>query len=93
VLAPGSRLRADLALEGELQSLLATPESHSSRASLGLVLLDLRPSPVRVLLQGEAAGTAPIEAAGPPGIARAGQTAVARLMTQVESRIAGALNS
>ena len=93
VLAPGSRLRADLALEGELLSLLATPQSHVSRASLGLVLLDLRPSPVRVLLQGEAAGAAPIETAGPPGIAQAGHAAVARLMMQVESRIAGALNS
>ena len=38
VLAPGSRARADLALEGELQSLLAMPAQGSSVAALGLVL-------------------------------------------------------
>jgi cholesterol transport system auxiliary component len=93
VLAPGSRLRADLALEGELLSLLATPATHVSRASLGLVLLDLRPSPVRVLLQADAAATAPIEAVGPPGLAQAGQAAVSRLMMLVERRITIALAS
>ena len=92
VLAPGSRLRADLALEGELLALLANPATGVSRAALGLVLLDLRPSPVRVLLQAEAAATAPIETPGPPGLARAGQVATTRLMAQVESRVASAIN-
>ncbi len=92
VLAPGSRLRADLALEGELLALLANPATGVSRAALGLVLLDLRPSPVRVLLQAEAAATAPIETPGPPGLARAGQAATTRLMAQVESRVASAIN-
>ncbi len=93
VLAPGSRLRADLALEGELLSLIARPAERVSRASLGLVLLDLRPSPVRVLLQAETAATAPLQGSDPPAVARAGQLALATAMGQVEARVAGALRA
>ena len=89
VLAPGSRLRADLALEGELLSLLAMPAQRISRASLGLVLLDLRPAAaVRALVQADVTASAPLDATDPPGIARAGQAAVALLMTRVEERLA-----
>ena len=91
VLAPGSRAHADLALEGELQSLLATPAQGSSRASLGMVLLDLRPSPVHVLLQADETAEAPLEGTTPPEIARSGRAAVARLMAAVELGVAGAL--
>ena len=91
VLAPGSRLRADLALEGELQSLLARPADRVSRVSLGLVLLDLRPSPAHVLLQAELAATAPLASNDPPLVAHAGQAAVASLMGAIEERVAAAL--
>ena len=91
VLAPGSRLRADLALEGELLTLVARTAERISRVSLGFTLLDLRPSPVRVLLQADGAATAPLDSTGAPAIARAGQAALATLMAQVEARIAAAI--
>ncbi len=91
VLAPGSRLRADVALEGELLALLARPADRVSRVSLGLVLLDLRPSPVRVLTQAELTATAPMGGPDAPAVARAGQAALASLMTLVEARVAAAV--
>ncbi|WP_158746831.1 ABC-type transport auxiliary lipoprotein family protein [Acidisphaera sp. L21] len=91
VLAPGSRARADLALEGELQSLLATPAQGSSRAALGLVLLDLRPSPVRVLLQADETAEAALTGTTPADIASSSRAAVARLIAGVEARLAGSL--
>ena len=65
VLAPGSRARADLALEGELQSLLALPAQGVVRAALGLVLLDLRPAPVKVLLQRDVTAEAALAGRAP----------------------------
>ena len=87
VLAPGSRARADLALEGELLSLLALPAQGVSRAALGLVLVDLQPAPARVLLQADATAAALLNGVGPPGIARSGQEALAALMAVVEARL------
>ena len=91
VLAPGSRLPADLAIEGELLSLLARPADRVSRASLGLVLLDLRPAPVRVLLQTEVTATAPLDTSDPPAVAHAGQAALASVMQIAEARIGAAI--
>ena len=91
VLAPGSRARADLALEGELQSLLALPAQGSSVAALGLVLINLQPAPIRVLLQADATAAAPLSGTTPPDIAAAGRDAVARLMAQIESKLAASL--
>ncbi len=89
VLAPGSRARADLALEGELLSLLALPAQGVSRAALGLVLIDLRPAPARVLLQADVTAAAPLGGSAPPDVARSGQAALAGLMAAVEARLAG----
>ena len=91
VLAPGSRARADLALEGELLSLLADPAAGGSRASLGLVLLDLRPATVKVLMQAEARGLAPLTGHAAPAIAAAGVAAVAQMIGAAEGRIAAAV--
>ena len=88
VLAPGSRARADLALEGELLSLLALPGQGITTASLGLVLLDLRPAPVRVLLQADVTAQAALAGGGPPAIAASGREAVAGLLAGVERRVA-----
>ena len=91
VLAPGSRARADLALEGELQSLLALPAQDTSRAALGIVLIDLAPSPTHILLQADETADAPLDVVMPPQVAASGRAAVARLMGRVEAAIAGAL--
>jgi cholesterol transport system auxiliary component len=51
VVAPGSRLNADLVLEGELNAFSADLSAGVARTSLALVLLDQRSSPIKVLLQ------------------------------------------
>ena len=91
ILAPGSRATADYALEGELLSLLAIPAQRVMRASLNVVLLDLRPTPVRILLQADETADALLPAPTPPEIAAAGRLALARLLTKVEAGIARAI--
>ncbi len=91
VLAPGSRARADLALEGELLSLLGMPSQGVTRASLGVVLLDLRPAPVRVLLQADVIAQAPLARGGAAETAASGRAAVATLLASVEQRVAAAI--
>lgn len=91
VLAPGSRARADLALEAELLTLVAAPAQASSRASLGFVLIDLRPSPSHLLLQAEETGGARLPGLSPPEIAASGRDALADLLGGVERRLAASL--
>ena len=93
VLAPGSRLKADLALEGELLSLLALPPQGISRAALSAVLIDLRPSPARVLLQTEVTAEAGLPGTAPPQIAASGRNAVAGLLAALEAKLAIAVAS
>lgn len=89
VLAPGSRARADLALEAELLTLIAAP--GGSRVSLNLVLVDLRPAQPHLLLQAEAAGSAPLAGPGAPLIAQSGRDALAAALGDAEHEIASAL--
>ena len=91
ILAPGSRATADYALEGELLSLLAIPAQNREQASLNVVLLDLRPMPVRVLLQADEMADAPLATASPQAIAVAGRAALTQLLTKVEAAIARAV--
>ncbi len=91
VLAPGTQAAADLALEGELQSLVAVPERGVSRAALGITLLDLHPAPIQVLLQTEVTAQAALAGTAPEQVAQSGQAAVAALLTAVEQRVAAAL--
>ncbi len=51
VLAPGSRLNADLVLEGELETFVADVPAGMARARLAVVLLDQQPNPAKVKLQ------------------------------------------
>ena len=93
VLAPGSRASADLALEGELLELLATdaaaaPGQPTTRASLGLTLIDLHPNPARVLLQADVSVAAALPGPDPVQLARSGQEAVRLLLAAAEQRIA-----
>ena len=92
VLPPGSRAHADLALEGELLSLVAAPAQGESRAAMGIVLVDLRPAQPHLLLQAEETAAAPLAGTEPPEIAQSGRQAVAALLNQVEHRIAPLLS-
>lgn len=91
VLAPGSRVRADLVLEGELLTLIAEPALGRSRAAMSVVLLDLRPAAARVRLQAEVYGEAPLTEVTGPGVAQSGCGAVAAMLRRVEAQVAGAL--
>jgi ABC-type uncharacterized transport system auxiliary subunit len=88
VVAPGSRLPADLVLEADLIEFRGDPRDSLARAALALVLLDARPQPVRVLLQKTVTATAPLAAAQPQLVAEALQAALAPLLRQVTQDLA-----
>lgn len=91
VLPPGSRAHADLALEVELLTLIAAPAQGISRVSLGVVLVDVRPSPSRLLLQAHAMGAAPLAGLDAPELARSGRAALAAAFGDVERTVAAGL--
>ena len=66
VIAPGSRLRAGLILEGELTRLEADPAGGVARAGLSTVLLADTAETARVLATPVAEGTAPLPGGGRP---------------------------
>jgi ABC-type uncharacterized transport system auxiliary subunit len=88
VLAPGSRLPADLVLEGDLTAFWADIPAMRARAALGVVLLDQRPSPVKVLLQRTFTADAPLPTTDAPAIAGALRTALSDVLQQVEAALA-----
>ena len=92
VVAPGSRMTADLVLEGELLALNADLASMTARAALALVLLDQRPGSARIGLQRTADGSARLEGTDPPALARAQLAAVAAMLRETEADLAGALH-
>lgn len=99
VTAPGSRLPAELVLEGELIRLEVEPAAGLARAGLAALLLAEPGGEARVLAQITAEGTAPLaagaRAAGPrpdPAAAAAAMTAaLAQAIGMLEARVAAAL--
>lgn len=91
VVGPGSRLDADLVLEGELTALLGDPAAHQARASAALVLLDQRSAKLKVLMQQTVTGTAPLTGKAPAAVAAALQAAVAALLGAAETAVAHAM--
>lgn len=91
VLAPGTRATADYALEGGLLSALADPGRDVFRIALNVVLIDLHPAPVRVVVQADIAGQAPLASAHPPAVTAAGRAALADLLATVTGTLAHAL--
>ena len=87
VLAPGSRARPDLVLEGELLTLIADPAQGVTRAALGVVLLDQRPAASRPLLQSEIRAEAPLTQVTGPGVAQSGCAVLAALLAATEQRL------
>lgn len=84
VVAPGSRLAADLVLEGELQALVAEPARRSFHIALAWVLLG---RDRRLLLQRRTALSVPLASDDAPAIAAAGQVALARLLGGLEQDV------
>ncbi len=96
VLAPGSRMTADFALEGELVTLHADLAGMTARAALALVLIDQRPSatqirPGRIRLQRTEAADVKLEGTDPPALVRAQLAAVAAVLRQTETVLANAV--
>ena len=91
VIGPGSRLDADLVLEGGLTALRGDPGAHEARASAALVLLDQRPAKLKVLMQQTVVGTAPLAGAAPAAVVAALQAAVAKLLGAAEAAVARAI--
>jgi cholesterol transport system auxiliary component len=93
VVPPGSRMTADLVLEGELLALNADLGSMTARAALALVLIDQRPGPARIGLERTAAASVRLEWTDPPALARAQVAAVAAMLRETEADLANALHS
>ena len=90
VLAPGSRLNADFVVEGELEALIADLGDNRARVALALVLLDQRPSPIKVLLQKTERAEVPLTGTDPPAIVRAIKVALAEVLRETEADVAAA---
>jgi cholesterol transport system auxiliary component len=88
VLAPGSRLDADLVLEGELDTFLADLNAGVARASLALVLLDQRPGTVKVLLQKTETAEVTLTDTAPPGLVASLKAALVAVFGKAERDIA-----
>jgi len=87
VLAPGSRLAADLVLEGELDALWTLPAEHLARAAAGVTLLAQGPAGARLLLQRRVEGEAELSGTAPQDAAGAMTAAVAVLCGRIEEAV------
>lgn len=87
VVAPGSRLNADLVLEGTLTAFLANPPAGTARVTLSVVLLDQRPNPVKILMQRNFTATEKLASADPPAIVQALRAGLADVLRQVEEAV------
>jgi cholesterol transport system auxiliary component len=84
VLAPGSRLSADLVLEGELEAFVADVPAGMARARLAVVLLDQQPNPAKVKLQHTFAANAQLSGGTIPELVDALRAALRDVLQQVE---------
>ena len=91
VLASGSRMNADFALEGELDALLGDLGNNRARVALALVLLDQRPSTTKVLLQKTERAEVPLAGSDAPAIVQAVKAALAEVLRETEADIAAAM--
>ena len=91
VLPPGSRLDADLVLEGELSLFAADLRTGMARASLALVLLDQRSGPVKVLLQRTETAEVPLAGTDPPALVGSLKAALVAVLGKAERAIATAV--
>jgi len=92
IVAPGSRLRADLILEGELFRLQAEPAAQVARAGLSLLLMTQSATEeARVLAPIIAEGTAPLAGAAPQDLAAAMVAALGAALAVAERGVIGAM--
>jgi cholesterol transport system auxiliary component len=87
VLAPGSRLPADLVLEGELDVLWTVPAEHAARAALGVTLVAEGGAVPRLVLQRRVEAEAALAGATPQDAVMAMTAAVEGLCGRIEQAI------
>ena len=87
VLAPGSRLSADLVLEGELDALWTAAAGHAARAALGVTLVAEGGAVARLVLQRRVEADAALAGATPQDAVMAMTAAVEGLCGQIERAI------
>jgi cholesterol transport system auxiliary component len=91
VLAPGSRLDADLVLEGELNTFQADLKAGVARASLALVLLDQRSGPLKVRLQKTETAEVALTGTDPPALVESLKAALVAVLGKIERDVAAAI--
>jgi ABC-type uncharacterized transport system auxiliary subunit len=91
VVAPGSRLNVDFNLEGELNTFVADLKTGVARVALALVLMDQRPTPIKVLLQKTESAEVRLTGSEPPAIADGMKAALAEVLRQSEADVAAAV--
>jgi ABC-type uncharacterized transport system auxiliary subunit len=91
VLAPGSRLSADLTLEGELTALWTEPAARRADAAVGVAVIDQTGGATRITLQRSFAAQASLARADPPEEAAAMCAALAEVFRQIEAALAEAI--
>ncbi len=85
VVAPGSRLTADLIVEGELSEFMADIAAQQARAVLTLVVIrnaDTTVATARPLAQSRITGTAPLAGTDPAALVTAQRVALANVLAQ-----------
>ncbi len=87
VVAPGSRLTADLVLEAELTALWTEPAQQRARAALAITVIDQHTSVPRILLQRTFTGTPPLASDAAPDAAAAQLAALTEVFQQIEQAI------
>ena len=92
VLAPGSRVTADVVLDAELVTLHADLGNMTASAALALVLIDQRPSVARIRLQRTEAASVKLEDVDPPAQVRAQLSALAEVLRLSETDLGEALH-
>lgn len=90
VLAPGSRLNADLVLEAQLDTFIADIPAGVARVALGLVLLNQQPATTKVVLQRRIEAQATLAGTAVPDLVEAMRAALRDVLQQAEAVLAAA---
>jgi cholesterol transport system auxiliary component len=93
VLAPGSVLLSDLALEGELTALHVDRANNTATVALAVVLIDQRPNPVRVLLQKTERARVALTTTDTPALVHAQMAALEAVLRATEADVAAAVRA
>ena len=87
VVAPGSRMPADLELEGELTALWSEPSAGRAHASLSVVVVEQAGALPHITLQRTFAADAPLAGATPPDAVAAQVAALAQAFAAIEAAL------